>query len=84
MPPVSPARRRSPLNPIVIGFIGLPTALAFSRAGHIVYGQTRSSSSTAELAKDEIIPVVFDPSTSEGIKAFVELAKSVDTGEPPP
>jgi len=48
------------------GFIGLPAAQALSRAGHIVYGLTRSERKAKQLAADEIIPVVgevTDPST---------------------
>jgi len=40
------------------GFIGLPIARALSRAGHIVYGLTRSETKGRQLARDEIIPVV--------------------------
>jgi len=63
------------------GFIGLPTAQAFVRAGHIVYGSTRSDNSKGELIKEEIIPVVLDPGSNEGVEAFVEIAKDVDVGE---
>ncbi|KAJ8469811.1 hypothetical protein ONZ51_g8747 [Trametes cubensis] len=42
------------------GFIGLPVAQAFVRAGHIVYGQTRSAAKAKQLAAEEIIPVVAD------------------------
>ncbi|KAH9942891.1 NAD(P)-binding protein [Amylocystis lapponica] len=42
------------------GFIGLPVAQAFVRAGHIVYGVTRSASKAKALAAEEIIPVVGD------------------------
>ena len=65
----------------MVGFIGLPAAQAFVRAGHIVYGQTRSEKSTGDLVKDEIIPVVLDPGSDEGVEAFVKLAKDVDVGE---
>jgi len=40
------------------GFIGLPAAQALSRAGHIVYGLTRSAAKGKQLAADEITPVV--------------------------
>jgi nucleoside-diphosphate-sugar epimerase len=65
----------------MIGFIGLPTAQALVRAGHIVYGQTRSDKSKTDLVKEEIVPIVLDPGTDEGIKAFVEVAKDVDLGK---
>ncbi|KAK7442003.1 hypothetical protein VKT23_016281 [Stygiomarasmius scandens] len=42
------------------GFIGLPVCQALSRAGYIVYGQTRSSDKAKALAADEIIPIVCD------------------------
>ena len=35
------------------GFIGFPAAQAFVRAGHIVYGQTRSASKAKQLATEE-------------------------------
>jgi hypothetical protein len=63
-----------------VGFIGLPAAQAFVRGGHIVYGQTRSEKLKGELTKEEIIPIVLDPATDEGVKAFVEVAKNVDVG----
>ncbi|OSX59769.1 hypothetical protein POSPLADRAFT_1048245 [Postia placenta MAD-698-R-SB12] len=40
------------------GFIGLPVAQAFVRAGHIVYGVTRSASKAKQLAAEEIIPII--------------------------
>ncbi|CDO75541.1 hypothetical protein BN946_scf184883.g3 [Trametes cinnabarina] len=42
------------------GFIGLPVAQAFVRAGHVVYGQTRSAAKGKQLAAEEIIPIVAD------------------------
>ena len=35
------------------GFIGLPVAQALARAGHVVYGQTRSNSKSRQLAEEE-------------------------------
>jgi len=35
------------------GTIGFPVAQAFLRAGHIVYGQTRSESKVKQLATEE-------------------------------
>ncbi|KAI9636345.1 uncharacterized protein MKK02DRAFT_37108 [Dioszegia hungarica] len=60
------------------GFIGNPVAQAFSRAGHIVYGTTRSSSTAASLDKEEIISVVLDPTTAEGKEQLAKLAEKVD------
>ncbi|KAH9841468.1 NAD(P)-binding protein, partial [Rhodofomes roseus] len=48
------------------GFIGLPVAQALIRAGHIVYGLTRSQHKAKQLAAEEIIPIIgetSDPST---------------------
>ncbi|CCM04674.1 uncharacterized protein FIBRA_06860 [Fibroporia radiculosa] len=42
------------------GFIGLPVAQAYVRAGHIVYGVTRSAAKAKQLAAEEIIPIVAD------------------------
>lgn len=62
------------------GFIGLPAAQAFVRAGHIVYGVTRSQSKANSLAKEEIIPIVADSSKSEGLKKLDDVAGLVDVG----
>jgi len=35
------------------GFIGFPAAQALSRAGHVVYGQTRSQEKAKRLAAEE-------------------------------
>jgi hypothetical protein len=35
------------------GFIGFPAAQALARAGHIVYGQTRSEAKAKQLAAEE-------------------------------
>ncbi|TFK49591.1 NAD(P)-binding protein [Heliocybe sulcata] len=40
------------------GFIGLPVAQALVRAGHSVYGVTRSAAKAKQLAAEEIIPIV--------------------------
>ncbi|EPQ54392.1 NAD P-binding protein [Gloeophyllum trabeum ATCC 11539] len=40
------------------GFIGLPAAQAFVRAGHTVYGVTRSAAKAKQLAAEEIIPII--------------------------
>ncbi|KAK7437632.1 hypothetical protein VKT23_018531 [Stygiomarasmius scandens] len=46
------------------GFIGFPTAQALSRAGYLVYGQTRSEEKAKRLAAEEIFPIVCDPSST--------------------
>lgn len=45
-----------------------------------MYGQSRSEKADVHLRKEEIVPVVLDPATNEGVKAFVEVAKNVDVG----
>ncbi|KDQ52241.1 hypothetical protein JAAARDRAFT_40362 [Jaapia argillacea MUCL 33604] len=57
------------------GFIGLPIAQALVRAGHIVYGVTRSASKAKELAVEEIIPIVADVSDTQ---SWVHLVAGVD------
>ncbi|PSR88859.1 hypothetical protein PHLCEN_2v5008 [Hermanssonia centrifuga] len=57
------------------GFIGLPVARALSRAGHIVYGLTRSESKAKALAAEEIIPIVGEPSNPE---KWVSLVNTLD------
>ncbi|EMD40021.1 hypothetical protein CERSUDRAFT_150918 [Gelatoporia subvermispora B] len=57
------------------GFIGLPAAQALVRAGHIVYGVTRSASKAKQLAAEEIIPVV---ANYDDISAWGNLIATVD------
>ncbi|KAI9060684.1 NAD(P)-binding protein [Trametes sanguinea] len=57
------------------GFIGLPIAQAFVRAGHVVYGQTRSAAKGKQLAAEEIIPIVADVNNPS---AYLQLVASVD------
>ncbi|RPD60050.1 NAD(P)-binding protein [Lentinus tigrinus ALCF2SS1-7] len=57
------------------GFIGLPAAQAFVRAGHIVYGQTRSASKVKQLASEEIIPIVAE---LKDTAAYLPLVSSID------
>ncbi|KAL0567991.1 hypothetical protein V5O48_014001 [Marasmius crinis-equi] len=45
------------------GAIGLPVAQALARAGHYVVGLTRSEEKAKQLAAEEIIPLVGDPSS---------------------
>ncbi|KAL0950134.1 hypothetical protein HGRIS_010130 [Hohenbuehelia grisea] len=52
------------------GFIGFPVAQALVRAGHIVYGVTRSESKTKQLAAEEIIPIVASP-TSDAWHSYI-------------
>ncbi|KZT29608.1 NAD(P)-binding protein [Neolentinus lepideus HHB14362 ss-1] len=47
------------------GFIGLPVAQALVRAGHSVYGVTRSAAKAKELAAEEIIPIIAEASKPE-------------------
>ncbi|WRT64693.1 uncharacterized protein IL334_001627 [Kwoniella shivajii] len=61
------------------GFIGFPAAEAFVRAGHIVYGTTRSARSAEQkLSPKEIIPVVADPSSEEGMAEWGKIAARCD------
>ncbi|WVF69713.1 hypothetical protein IAT40_004492 [Kwoniella sp. CBS 6097] len=61
------------------GVLGFPAAQAFVRAGHIVYGSTRSAESAkTKLASNEIIPVVGDPHSDEGRKIWGKVAAQVD------
>jgi nucleoside-diphosphate-sugar epimerase len=61
------------------GFIGSAVTHAFVRAGHIVWGQTRSQETADSLfAPAEIIPVVCDPTTKEGKAAWTKVAQQVD------
>ncbi|PIL35612.1 hypothetical protein GSI_02340 [Ganoderma sinense ZZ0214-1] len=57
------------------GFIGLPVAQAFVRAGHIVYGQTRSEDKAKQLAAQEIIPIVCGPTD---VNKYMSLIPTLD------
>ncbi|KAI0649159.1 NAD-P-binding protein [Trametes meyenii] len=57
------------------GFIGFPMAQAFVRAGHVVYGQTRSSDKAKRLATEEMIPIV---SEVRDTAAYLPLVASLD------
>jgi nucleoside-diphosphate-sugar epimerase len=63
------------------GFIGLPTALAFSRAGHIVYGTTRDRNSARQLSKHEIVPLICPPNGAHGHSVWGKIADDIDVGE---
>ncbi|KAF9488439.1 NAD(P)-binding protein [Pleurotus eryngii] len=71
------------------GFIGFPVAQALARAGHIVYGLTRSEANAKKLAAEEIIPVIAEPTSTswhhlvakldvviESIGGFPDLAQA--------
>lgn len=51
------------------------------RAGHIVWGQTRSQATADTFGAHEVLPVVCDPHTPEGQKVWSAIAKDVDVGE---
>ncbi|KAH9936189.1 uncharacterized protein B0H18DRAFT_972728 [Fomitopsis serialis] len=57
------------------GFIGLPIAQAFVRAGHIVYGLTRSQQKAKQLAAEEIIPVIGETSNPS---AWLTMVATLD------
>ncbi|KAI0800161.1 NAD(P)-binding protein [Fomes fomentarius] len=57
------------------GFIGFPAAQAFVRAGHIVYGQTRSAAKAKQLAAEEIIPVV---AAIKDTSTYLHLVSKID------
>ncbi|KIJ25354.1 hypothetical protein M422DRAFT_237041 [Sphaerobolus stellatus SS14] len=57
------------------GFIGFPVAQALVRAGHYVYGLTRSQEKAKKLAAEEIIPVVGEISNT---KDWVHLVSDID------
>ncbi|KIJ60222.1 hypothetical protein HYDPIDRAFT_32478 [Hydnomerulius pinastri MD-312] len=57
------------------GFIGFPVAQALSRAGHTVYGLTRSATKAKQLAADEIIPIIGEPSVSD---TWIHLVPTLD------
>ncbi|KAF4588378.1 hypothetical protein EYR38_010346 [Pleurotus pulmonarius] len=71
------------------GFIGFPVAQALARAGHIVYGLTRSEANAKRLAAEEIIPIIAEPTSTswhhliakldvviESIGGFPDLAQA--------
>lgn len=76
-----PGRERyaTRLSMLTSGFVGSAVASAFVRAGHIVYGQTRSKDTGERMAAQEIFPVVCDP-FSEG-DIWAKVAKDVDVRE---
>jgi nucleoside-diphosphate-sugar epimerase len=59
------------------GYIGFPVAQAFVRAGHIVYGQTRSTSKAKQLAVEEIIPIIGEATNIEPWQSLLATADVV-------
>jgi len=57
------------------GFIGLPVAQAFVRAGHEVYGQTRSEKKAKQFIAEEIIPIIGEVDNPAG---WVDIVKNLD------
>ncbi|KAF8815759.1 NAD(P)-binding protein [Phlegmacium glaucopus] len=57
------------------GFIGLPAAQALVRAGHYVFGLTRSAEKAKQLAADEIIPIIGE---IDKPAQWVHLVKDLD------
>ncbi|KAF9222923.1 NAD(P)-binding protein [Gyrodon lividus] len=57
------------------GSIGFPVAQALSRAGHTVYGLTRSTTKAEQLAADEIFPIVGAPSDPD---SWIHLVPTLD------
>jgi len=61
----------------VTGAIGFPVAQALLRAGHIVYGQTRSESKVKQLATEEIMPIVCHPADIDKWKHLLASVEAV-------
>jgi len=62
--------------------MAFPAAQAFCRAGHIVYGSTRSQKTAdKDLAPEEIVPLVCDPLTPEGREVWGPIAATCDVSE---
>ncbi|KAI0698499.1 NAD(P)-binding protein [Cytidiella melzeri] len=59
------------------GFIGFPVSQALLRAGHTVFGQTRSQDRANKLAANEIIPVVAKPGDVSSWESAVIMADVV-------
>lgn len=60
------------------GFIGFPAAQALTRAGHIVYGQTRSAQKAKQLAAEEIIPIMAEPVSPKWLNLVPTLDVVID------
>ncbi|KAF9487760.1 NAD(P)-binding protein [Pleurotus eryngii] len=61
------------------GVIGLPVSQALSRAGHIVYGVTRSESNAQKLAAEEIIPIVAEPTSDSWHRLIAQVDVVVES-----
>jgi nucleoside-diphosphate-sugar epimerase len=59
------------------GYIGFPVAQAFVRAGHVVYGQTRSASKAKQFAAEEIIPIVGETTDIQSWQSHLATADVV-------
>ena len=57
-------------------------AQAFCRAGHIVYGQTRSPETGLSFEAEEIVPIVCNPLSDAGRETWGSIASDVDVREP--
>ncbi|TRM59961.1 hypothetical protein BD626DRAFT_548576 [Schizophyllum amplum] len=60
------------------GFIGFPAAQALVRAGHTVYGQTRSEQKATQFAKEEIIPIICAPDSDGWYDILAKLDVVID------
>jgi len=54
------------------GYIGQGVAIAFRRAGYVVYGLLRNEAKAKFLLLHEIIPVIGDATDSSSWKQYVE------------
>ncbi|KAJ7078011.1 hypothetical protein B0H15DRAFT_954777 [Mycena belliarum] len=61
------------------GFIGLPAAQALVRAGHMVYGLSRSEAKAKMLAAEEIIPIIGDVESDVWIPLISTLDVIIET-----
>ncbi|KAF4565285.1 hypothetical protein EYR36_001855 [Pleurotus pulmonarius] len=59
------------------GFIGFPVAQALARAGHIVYGLTRSEANGNKLAAEEVIPIIAEPTSTSWHHLIAKLHESI-------
>jgi hypothetical protein len=82
-PPAEPGLPLLAINVLTpdAGFVAFPIAQAFARAGHIVYGTTRSAENAKALARDEILPIVCDATNDEGRALWGKEAETADLSE---
>ncbi|KAI3620917.1 nad dependent epimerase dehydratase family protein [Moniliophthora roreri] len=57
------------------GVVGGPIAQAFVRAGHYVVGLTRSQAKAKQLAADEIVPIIGEPTEPE---KWINVVRDLD------